>query len=183
MGRGDTTRSRYYRDSVMGTQTKKSIPVILLIVIFALGVIGVYITTSTSAGDSLVKYGIGNPYNCADCKEFGFACKEHRDVDIKELIAEKTRTYTYNFMVHGTTEQSKQWMYNEKVFNANCDFCTDLADECYSCKYDRETIDSKLNIISIDEVFKSKLCNTCWVLNYANCSNCRAMLINELDSQ
>lgn len=179
MERDDKSNREYTRNNLLIGESKRLIPLLILITILFTGYMVIY---KGSSNVGLSKYGIGNPYNCRECKELGFACKEHREFDLKESIDNKLEIYAYRYVPNGTEDDSKEWMYGYG-FNKDCDFCNELGDECYSCKYDRQTIDSKLKEIEKDELFITKLNVGDSALGYANSSDGRAMLYRELKNK
>lgn len=170
----ETTAERIYRQNIVMNHTKKSTPIIASILITC--IILVFFIYTYTLHIRTEEYGLGDPYHCSECKELGMACKEHRGYDAKQSLQDKISLVCMNFIPDKGIEYMQKSLYNGSLYNTECDFCTSEQKECYGCSYDREYLTQVATEISKDEVFKSKLCDKCWDLGYANCSYCRAML-------
>lgn len=177
----ETEKEKIYRQHILMEHTKKSFPVMGIIVILMI-VAFVFMWISSSSIE-LKQYGNGDPYHCAECKEIGFACKEHREYNVKEELSKEIDTYALYYNPNTVSTEGIHFLYGvDNIYNKKCDFCTENKTECYGCSYERQRLETIAYDITHDEIFISKLCDSCWKLKYANCSNCRAMLSTEMKS-
>ena len=175
----ETTDERIYRESVVLNETKKQVPVMALIL---LSMVVVFIFMWLTSNSLEVKqYGAGDPYHCMECKKIQFACKEHRGFDVEEAISKEVDTFCNNYQYDTIDTDGVYFLYGSgNTLNKNCDYCLEENKECYGCNYERMTIETVAKEVLKDEVFQSKLCDSCWELKYANCSSCRLMLAHEM---
>ena len=157
----------------VATDSKRYIPMGLIVAVMIVAVLGVLYSTMGIAGR-----GLGNPYNCMKCSNLGYACKEHINFDIKKVVELKVETYTNSYDPNLGDSESVKWIYKGHKYNLECDFCLEGSTECYSCKQDRLVIGQKADEVTADEVFIGKLCNECWAIGYAECLECREQLLN-----
>ena len=175
----ETTEERIYRENVVLNETKKQTPIMIFILLGMVVVLTLMWLTSNSL--EVKQYGVGDPYHCVECKKLQFACKEHRGYDVKAEIAKEVDTFCNNYSYESIDTSGTYFLYGEgHNFNTNCDFCLSEKQECYGCNYERMTIETVAKEVIKDEVFQTKLCDSCWELKYAQCSSCRLMLAHEM---
>lgn len=114
---------------------------------------------------------LGNPYECADCKELARACKNHKDFnhdnELKETINNSLYYYKYS---EGPEDNYKYYLYGESYYNLDCDFCNEIKEECEGCKYTRQAVLNYTNKVLTDDI-KDRFCDNCKELGYAYCSS------------
>lgn len=175
----ESVEDRYLRENYLYSHRKGEIP--LLLAIFLVLIVCVTINHMISPSYRLEARGNGNPYMCSSCKNLGYACKEHVDFDKTDYLDAKVLYYTTRYNIGDSDENSLYAMYGYgKTFNSECDFCKENESECYSCKHDRMYITSLIEDISTTDVFKTKLCDNCWALGYADCQKCYEVLAYEV---
>lgn len=124
---------------------------------------------------------LGNPYECSDCKDFGRACKEHKEFSaedsIKLKIKDSIENYKY-FLGEEFDGEYKYQLYNEKWFNESCDFCNKQKEECTGCEYNRVAILKYLTeaIKENDDSF----CENCKGLGYPSCNADKQSLVEKV---
>lgn len=151
--------------------------------IISMVLMGTFIGLPAYKLHSLVSRGEGNRYNCKVCKNSGFACDQHIGFNSIDYIDLKVDTYgNYYVPTEHTEEESRKWMYNGD-YNPYCDYCLDEEKECYTCEYDRKSIDSIMYNISTDAEFISKLNNEDWSIGYAESKQGRDMLKTEVKTK
>jgi hypothetical protein len=167
------------RLGAVSTEQKKSIPSIILIVLIA--ILAVFCYKWYSAAEIVSRYGVGNPYNCQDCKDAQRACEEHRYFDKEAFLKNEITRYATNMSDtdHEYTELEYYYGRGNK-YNTECDFCNSSESECYADKYNRLYISDAYNRISGTSLFKSELCDDCWVLGYPKCSDCIQIMVNSI---
>lgn len=175
----ETEKERAYRQNILQNHTKKSFPIMGIVLIFmVLAFVFMWLSSSSIEKN---QYGLGDPYHCSECKELGFACKEHRGYDVSIELGKEIDNYCIYYNPNTVSSEGKYFLYgNSHEYNINCDFCIIENTECYGCSYERQRLEVLAQEITTDEVFITKLCDSCWKLKYANCSNCRAMLAQEI---
>lgn len=173
----DNDDGRLYTHTSLVRESKRSVPLVIVLAILFIG--SLVVGKVGNVMYTVKSYGVGNPYECAYCLDLGIACNKHRGFDSKQALEEKIEKYTYKFIPGKSEEEQRQLMYGAD-YNTNCDFCKENEEECYNCSTDRRIINDKLETISSDEVFKTKLNDKDWALGYANSSDGRAMLLREI---
>lgn len=172
--KSETIDEKIYRRSILSNNTRKTIPIALLVLLLIIGVGAFILVENTKIKD----YGVGNPYECIKCSEAKMACKEHRGFDQNRALEEKIKQMSLEFIPEG---YNANWSYYGGLdYNGNCDFCKDNGIECYSCEYNRLALTNMAEKVSSQEEFKDKLCDKCWNLGYAQCTQCRDLLYNEI---
>lgn len=172
----ETTKEKEYRQKVVLSETKRSVPLVLIVVVALIAMLCMMYLNN--AEFKAKQNGIGDPYHCMDCKSAGFACKEHRGFDgnaqLNTMVGRFVANYTF-----GSDGIAELYGSGNK-YNKDCDYCLSEQAECYGCSYDRNTIREMAEQVTKDEIFISKLCDKCWEFKYAQCSNCRALLKEEI---
>lgn len=160
-------------------ELEKTIPIAVKI-IFILILLSLAIVVSSTI--ELNTFGLGDPYHCKECKNIQIACKMHRGFDKKEAIINELNTYILNYVPNEENKWSSlEFLYGAgNKINTKCDFCKEGNVECYGCSYNRLTYEQYADEITEDAIFISKLCDDCWQLKYANCYECRSMLLTEI---
>lgn len=174
----ETNRERVYRQNLLGSNMKRTIPIMLIMVILLAGLF----TFMYATGDKLGEYGLGNPYECMDCKKLGFACKEHRGFNIDNAIKEKIDRFSMNYIPDKSN--TKYLLYGEgNEYNLDCDFCLTEGKECYGCEYNRLAIEEAAKEVYADGILESRLCSNDWKLGYADCNTDRVMMSKMIYNQ
>ena len=171
----DTVKDQEYRYNIVNKHIRKSSPIIATLLIACIVLLYAYTMHIQSS-----RYSLGDPYHCSECKNLGIACSEHKDYDANDGLKEKIDIICMGLIPEESVEYIQKYIYNGSTYDKNCDFCSSEHKECYGCSYDREYITQLISEVNNDSIFKSKLCDKCWKLGYANCSNCRAMLADEI---
>ena len=179
----ETSEERAYRQNILPNESKKTIPIIVVILI-VLGVIFLLIAVTTKEFE-LGQYGLGDPYHCAECKDIGFSCKEHRGYSVDEAIKEEVERFCWDWIPKSKREDlsilDSEFTYGKGItFNPDCDFCNEAKEECYGCSYTRQRFEIIAEDILTESEFTNKLCAECWKLGFPNCSSCRIMLSREI---
>lgn len=175
----ETLKEKIYRENILLNHTKKSFPIMgIILILLVLAFVFMWISSSSL---EVKEYGVGDPYHCAECKKLNMACKEHRGYNAKDELYKEIDRYCTYYDPNTVEDDGLYFIYgNNNTFNRNCDFCKEEQKECYGCSYERQRIELLASEITHDEVFISKLCDDCWKLKYANCSSCRIMLAQQM---
>lgn len=163
----ETYEEKRLRLGLIPKETKSSIWIAVLIFVFL--VILLIGSRYTSLEYLLSSNGAGNPYECFECKQLGFACKEHREVTQESLMREKVERYVTAYSGSCTMEESKGYMYSNSQYNESCDFCNAEKSECYSCQYTRETIYNSINTLEQEGSIYSLFCEDCSLAGFPKC--------------
>ena len=177
----DDIKNQKYRLNETVKHLLHSSPIIATIIIVC--IITVSFIYTYTLGMNVDAYGIGDPYHCEECKRLGIACSEHKNFDAKEGLREKIHLLSSFYILDSNEDYVKRIMYNGNVYDTDCDFCCENKSECYGCRYDREALTAAIVEIENTYEFKSKLCDKCSDLRYANCSYCRSFLEDQLIKQ
>ena len=175
----ESIEDRYLRENAIYSQTRKSAPFAIGIIMLACIALMLYALNVDLFGISSSNH--GNPYMCESCKALGHACKEHKDFDSTSYLEDLTTRLVYNY-TNGDSEETIQYiLYGYgNTYNTECDFCVEDKTECYGCISNRRNLVSTLEQVEDDPVFLTFLCDDCYPSGSANCDMCKEIEVYQI---
>lgn len=182
-GEPETKEDIRARMELLDKESRSNVPKLALLFILILAILALYqYSTVTSHIRSI---GRGNPYNCQQCKDLGYACKNHENFDKEVEIKNRAIQYIQSYSsgekpeLDETSSQYAMWGTGYS-YNQSCDFCVLKKSECYACRHDRLVIAEKVDTISSSDIFQTRLCDTCWKDKIPTCNRCVGLLAEEV---
>lgn len=166
----ETKKEREERIRSIDKEIFKTGSMLLFVAVIVLLIFIVIIVVTKANNDNKP---IGNPWECADCKDIGSACKKHKDYDKNKAIAEKTEKclMNYGYIKDKDEMQFIYAYYKNNLYNTECDFCKEQGKECEGCKYTRQSICNYIAQVLSDESIYNRMTFDCQEKGYPYCES------------